>query len=36
MASTPLHYQSLTEVGGRIRSGELTSGEVTRAILERI
>ncbi|HEX7036787.1 MAG TPA: amidase [Pseudomonadales bacterium] len=31
-----LHYQSLHEVAGRIKSGELTSTQVTRACLERI
>ncbi len=36
MASTPLHYQSLTEVAGRIHAGEISSSEVTRAILDRI
>jgi len=33
---TDLHYLSLTEVGARIRSGELTSTQVTRASVERI
>lgn len=31
-----LHYQSLDEVAHRIKSGELTSAQVTRACLERI
>ncbi len=33
---TALHYQSLDEVARRIKSGELTSTQVTQACLERI
>lgn len=33
---TDLHYQSLDEVAHRIKSGELTSTQVTEACLERI
>ena len=36
MGKTPLHYQSLTEVSGRIQRQELSSTEVTLALLERI
>ena len=34
--TTPLHYRSLAEVAGDIRSGALTSEAVTRHTLERI
>lgn len=36
VGKTPLHYQSLTEVSGRIQRQELSSTEVTLALLERI
>ena len=36
MSERPLHYQSLVEVSSRIRGGDTTSVEVTRAMLERI
>ena len=36
MSNTPLHYQSLMEVSGRIHRQEISSSEVTRALLERI
>ena len=36
MPDTPLHYQTITEVGARLRSGELSPVELTTAILERI
>ena len=36
MSNTPLHYQSLTEVSDRIHRQELSSSEVTLALLERI
>ena len=36
MATTPLHYQSLMEVSRRIHQGEISSREVTGALLERI
>lgn len=32
----PTHYLSLTEIGSRIKSGELTAVQVTQALLERI
>ena len=36
MPERPIHYQSLMEVSARIRGGESTSVEVTRAMLDRI
>ena len=36
MPETPLHYQTISEVGDRLRSRELSSVELTTAILERI
>ncbi len=36
VATTPLHYQSLMEVSRRIHQGEISSREVTGALLERI
>ena len=36
MADTPLHYQTITELGQRLRSRELSSVEATTAILDRI
>jgi amidase len=33
---TDLHYLSLAEIGARIKSGELTSTQVTRACIDRI
>ena len=36
MPDTPLHYQTIAEVGARLRSRELTPLELTTAILERI
>ena len=36
VSNTPLHYQSLMEVSGRIHRQELSASEVTRALLERI
>ena len=36
MPERPIHYRSLAEVSARIRGGELTSVEVTRAMLDRI
>ena len=36
MPDTPLHYQTIAEVGGRLRSRELSPVELTQAILERI
>ena len=36
MPETPLHYQTISEVGARLRSGELSPMELTQAILERI
>ena len=36
MPDTPLHYQTISEVGARLRSRELSPVELTRAILERI
>ncbi|MEE8078311.1 MAG: amidase family protein, partial [Pseudomonadales bacterium] len=31
-----IHYESLHDICGRIKSGELTATQVTRALLERI
>ena len=36
MPDTPLHYQTIAEVGARLRSRELSPVELTSAILERI
>ena len=36
MPDTPLHYQTITEVGARLKAGELSPVELTQAILERI
>ena len=36
MTDTPLHYQTIAEVGARLRSKELSPLEVATAILERI
>ena len=36
MSERPLHYQSLREVSSRLRRGESTAVEVTRAMLDRI
>ena len=36
MSERPIHYRSLVEVSARIRGGESTSAEVTRALLDRI
>ena len=36
MPERPIHYQSLMEVSDRIRDGESTAVEVTRAMLDRI
>ena len=36
MADTPLHYQTITEVAGKIQSGEVSPVELTRALLDRI
>ena len=36
MPETPLHYQTISEVGGRLESRELSSVELTGAILDRI
>ncbi|MBS12824.1 MAG: Asp-tRNA(Asn)/Glu-tRNA(Gln) amidotransferase GatCAB subunit A [Gemmatimonadetes bacterium] len=36
MPDTPLHYQTITRIADRIRSGELTSVTITRSILDRI
>ena len=36
MSERPIHYLSLTEISSRIRRGESTSVEVTRAMLDRI
>ncbi len=36
MPETPLHYQTISEVGDRLRSRELSPVELTQAILERI
>ena len=36
MPERPIHHQSLMEVSARIRGGESTSVEVTRAMLDRI
>ena len=36
MADTPLHYQAITEVAGKLRSGEISPVELTRTLLDRI
>ena len=36
MADTPLHYQAITEVAGKLRSGGISPVELTRALLDRI
>ena len=36
MADTPLHYQTITEVAGRLASREISPVELTQAMLERI
>ena len=36
MSDTPLHYQTITEVAERLRSGEISPVELTQAILDRI
>ena len=36
MTETPLHYQTIAEVGDRLQTRELSSVELTQAILERI
>ena len=36
MTDTPLHFQSIAELGQRIRSGALSPVELTEALLERI
>ena len=36
MPDTPLHYQTIAEVGARLRSRELSPVELTQAILQRI
>ena len=36
MADTPLHYQTITEVAGRLASREISPVELTRTILDRI
>ena len=36
MPETPLHYQSIAEVGARLRARELSPVELTSAMLERI
>ena len=36
MPETPLHYQTIAEVGARLRSRELSPVELTQAMLERI
>ena len=36
MADTPLHYQTIAEVGARLRSRELSPVELTQAMLRRI
>ena len=36
MPDTPLHYQTIAEVGARLRAKELSPVELTQAILERI
>ena len=36
MPDTPLHYQTIAEVGARLRARELSPVELTSAILERI
>ena len=36
MPDTPLHYQTIAEVGARLKSRELSPVELTQAILERI
>ena len=36
MPDTPLHYQTIAEIGARLQSGELSPVELTQAILGRI
>ncbi len=36
MADIPLHYQTITEVAGRLASREISSVELTQAMLDRI
>ena len=36
MADIPLHYQAITEVAVKLRSGEISPVELTRALLDRI
>ena len=36
MPDTPLHYQTIAEVGARLQTRELSPVELTSAILERI
>jgi len=36
MSDTPYHYQTITEIAARIRSGELTSVSLTQTLLDRI
>ena len=36
MPDTPLHYQTIAEVGARLQSREISSIELTQAILDRI
>ena len=36
MADTPLHYQTIAEVAGRLASREISSVELTQAVLDRI
>ncbi len=36
MATTPLHYQTITELAGLIRKGEITSAELTQHFIARI
>ena len=36
MPDTPLHYQTIGEVGAKLQSGELSPVELTQAILDRI
>ena len=36
MDKSPLHYQTLTDLAGRIRKGEITSTQLTENLLDRI
>ena len=36
MADTPLHYQTITEVSGRLESREISAVELTQVMLDRI